>query len=288
MPDFDDFAFTLSTGRIQGKYRAAFIADSYHSLSEALLSYVSENPSDNVVCNKADSSNGNSEIDISLYQEDGHEKLFKAAEAWTKGYVVHYDNFFTGEEYRVSLPTYPFEKDRYWMYDLIEESDAKTKTTEHADSEEESKSKMSDNKISPFLKDYYLLLGFEREELVENYLRHMFAQLLMFPEGKLPEADLGFFDMGVDSLTAPTALSNMEKDFGIELDSSILMNCSNILKVVEYLTTVFDELEETLNEAGQEEMNIENGIPNSNSDKSVEELQLEEVARLLEEQLKDL
>lgn len=269
-PAWEDFAYTIQTGRLPCTYRAAFVVDGYAQLARALQQYLDgEINNYPVVSGRANPAFAETKAESELYSEENGSCLFALAKAWVEGYYIEFDKFHTGNEYRVSAPTYPFARERYWMYDLLETKEEKHEedVTENevvtasedtvnagqaedtADATDVSDS-MQDEKFSDieFLEEYYSLLDSEKMDYVLEYLQHLFAELLLFPDGKLPETDQGFFDLGLESLTSNTILEQLQKLFGMELDVQIFFNYPNITKLTEYLIPLIDENEDVFRE----------------------------------------
>ncbi|MEE1281189.1 MAG: SDR family NAD(P)-dependent oxidoreductase [Acutalibacteraceae bacterium] len=119
-----DISYTLLVGREAMEERAAFVAESLDEL-KAMLSNISNGSYENVYAGKNDK--WNDFFDVMNEDEDLSElvvqwikkgKYDKIADMWVKGMVFQWQNFFSTENYRrISLPLYPFKKDRYWRPD---------------------------------------------------------------------------------------------------------------------------------------------------------------------------
>ena len=261
VPRWEDFVYTIQTGRLFSTYRVTFVAKGYEDFFSLLQRYLAgDKTQTQIVSDRANSMYSETKVEETLYEERTKDKLISLAKAWTQGYLIEFERFHNGEEYRVSLPTYPFARERYWMYDLIQTQNSKaeedsgekesielddiTQATQ-LDDKGQDEEKFTD--IS-FLEEYYSLLDSEKKEYIMEYLQHMFAELLRFPEGKFPELDQGFFDMGLESLTSNAALATLESVFGMELDVQLLFNYPNIIKLAESLIPLVDDNEEAFND----------------------------------------
>ncbi len=119
-----DMAYTLMTGREEMEERAAFTADSVEQLSQRLSSIAEEEYND-VYYGKA--ARSNELLDVFDMDDDMAElvdrwmrkrKYDKIAEIWIKGFHLGWQNYFSKYEYRkISLPLYPFQKQRCWRPD---------------------------------------------------------------------------------------------------------------------------------------------------------------------------
>ncbi len=122
--DFVDIAYTLQCGREAMEERLAFVASSIHEAKEILSQYCQ---------GKTDIHNlylGNlkkrkSMLGFLVEGKDGEEffeiliknkKLNKIAQIWVWGMEANWElNYSTYRPRRISLPTYPFADERYWI-----------------------------------------------------------------------------------------------------------------------------------------------------------------------------
>lgn len=100
LPSFSDVAFTLQEGRAVMEERIAVIASSFDELKIALNAYC---------CEMYDKSNLYCKENASMKVEGA--QYSKEALQWLEGKLPH----ILMEGNRVSLPTYVFEKKRYWL-----------------------------------------------------------------------------------------------------------------------------------------------------------------------------
>lgn len=251
-PDWNDFVFTLQQGRSVFPYRLAVCADDYETLMQEWNAFL--NGSDSCwLYHHADADKAEQTIDAA----DGNNTLQTLAARWTEGYTVDWQQICPQMAWRVPLPTYPFERERYWMYDLLADAAEQDATAEEqveavvlptataSVSETDQPPKYTD---TAFLEEYYTLFDSEKADYVSTYLQHMFAQLLGFPKGKLPEKEQGFFDMGLESLTSNNALAQIEGMLGMTLDVQMLFNYPNIMKLTAYLIPLADANEEAFSQ----------------------------------------
>ncbi|WP_367387404.1 amino acid adenylation domain-containing protein [Bacillus vallismortis] len=117
-----DFAYTLQVGREAMEYRVAFTADHVNELKQKLTDFISGKT---VIEGCFQGSQQNSrEVSWLTEDEDSAElirkwmakgKVNKLAEIWSKGAYIDWMQLYKDERpYRMSLPTYPFAKERYW------------------------------------------------------------------------------------------------------------------------------------------------------------------------------
>lgn len=122
-------AYTLNTGRAHFKKRCAFVVDSLETLQDALIGSLDGlvsnaekmSPQEQAFCKKVfdltvadlhNTGNLESEADQTTYKDN----LLALADLYLKGFDLDWQRIYKGEVYlRLSLPTYPFAKDSYWI-----------------------------------------------------------------------------------------------------------------------------------------------------------------------------
>ena len=122
--DLVSLAYTLQTGREAMEHRLGFVVSSAAQLVETLQSFVSGEP-DGRDLHRGEVKRNNQAL--SLFRTDAdlqqtvdkwlaNEKFSKLLELWVNGLDVEWSRFY-GEvrPQRISLPTYPFARERYWI-----------------------------------------------------------------------------------------------------------------------------------------------------------------------------
>jgi acyl transferase domain-containing protein len=118
-----DIAFTLQVGRAALDYRLATVADSGEVLLQRLEAFVDNQTSPGV--QTAQVKKGTNDATLFEVDADGHSLLHiwcqkkdleKIAQVWVRGVNVDWRLLYEkGLPCRVSLPTYPFARERYWL-----------------------------------------------------------------------------------------------------------------------------------------------------------------------------
>jgi acyl carrier protein len=72
-------------------------------------------------------------------------------------------------------------------------------------------------------------------------LQHMLADLMGFIPPKLPEIDEGFFDMGMESVTAVAFQKEIDERFGISIDDTATFDYPNLSDLADYVFTLISE-----------------------------------------------
>jgi len=113
LPTLADIAFTLQVGRPALRTRLALVVDDLSELGTALRTFAQNGTADGVYCAQADANpSTNAELQRWLEQRD----LASLAQAWTAGAEIDWSLLHAGQSrQRVSLPTYPFARKRYWI-----------------------------------------------------------------------------------------------------------------------------------------------------------------------------
>lgn len=140
-PDLDlaDLAYTLQTGRMAMEDRLGFVAISRADLLEKIAAFLSAKPLSGLHLGTA----GQKQDLLSLFSDDDdlgatvetwmrkhkHDKLLAL---WVRGLSIDWQRFYQGgpAPRRISLPTYPFARERYWDHMPLPEVSVAARDTE--------------------------------------------------------------------------------------------------------------------------------------------------------------
>ncbi|MEQ9366968.1 MAG: SDR family NAD(P)-dependent oxidoreductase [Leptospirales bacterium] len=114
----DRVACTLQTGREAFAERLAILADSRESLLTSLEDYLADRSSERIYAGSAQTSPapGTANQSINLNPEGGAPEPEKIAADWVGGAPTNWDALYgAAKPIRMSLPTYPFRRERYWI-----------------------------------------------------------------------------------------------------------------------------------------------------------------------------
>ncbi|MED0940710.1 beta-ketoacyl synthase N-terminal-like domain-containing protein, partial [Bacillus mobilis] len=122
-----DIAYTLKVGREPMQHRLALIVASIDELIEKVECFIKEqsNTLDGVfysVDNEYNKINyfwNESEIQDVLQRWILNNELTKLAQIWIAGVNVEWEKNGGGNKRRISLPTYPFKKEKYWLSNTV-------------------------------------------------------------------------------------------------------------------------------------------------------------------------
>ncbi|MCR8993899.1 SDR family NAD(P)-dependent oxidoreductase [Brevibacillus laterosporus] len=125
--DLLDIAYTLQVGREHMEERLAVVVSSIMELEQKLEGYLAGHPNTENVCRGLAQSNHQS-VSAFVAYEEGTEAVnkwiaqgayIKLAELWVRGADIEWDELYSkSSPRRISLPTYPFARVRYWIPEI--------------------------------------------------------------------------------------------------------------------------------------------------------------------------
>ncbi|OJJ26222.1 hypothetical protein BI308_07420 [Roseofilum reptotaenium AO1-A] len=118
------------------------------------------------------------------------------------------------------------------------------------DSEATDRERSSEQK-SEVLQQLYEVPESERLEILIEHLQTDVAKIIGLSKSKLPDPELGFFRMGMDSLMAVELRNRLTATFRFSISTATLFEKSNIKDLAEYL------IEEIFSEEPEEEIGVE-------------------------------
>ncbi|PSL48188.1 ketoacyl-synthetase-like protein [Chitinophaga niastensis] len=116
-----DIAWTLQTGRQSMEYRMAFVADTKPALLTSLLTFTEQATYASIMTGKVGKKIEEEEEHIKPLLETWLQKkeLLKLAALWIRGLTIDWNRLYQEvKPRRISLPTYPFARERYWVPDV--------------------------------------------------------------------------------------------------------------------------------------------------------------------------
>ncbi|MUG91820.1 acyltransferase domain-containing protein [Scytonema sp. UIC 10036] len=218
-------------------------------------------------------------------QEDWQQMLSSLGQLYVKGVKVDWSRFDQDyPRYKVALPTYPFQRQRYRLEacanghqkgilenslnpiaeilsqidtdKLLEELNFSEELTEQEQkllpkllkilTTRTQKFGQSSEQYSGILQQLEKTPTRERLQLMLHYLQGVVGELLGFDDSQIPDSQLGFFDMGMNHTMMLELKNLLERSFGCSISVTTLSEHYNIQDLAKYLITkIFvGELEE--------------------------------------------
>ncbi len=167
------------------------------------------------------------------------QMLSSLATLYVNGASVAWENLYDGCP--TPLPTYPFQRERYWWLDGIEMSDAPAETRHYEPRILPASVNSHVNGSAPkqisgsdFVQALATATPKMRHDLLIDYLRTQIAQVLSMPIGKISPQHR-FFDLGMDSLMAEQIKNRLQIDLGHTLSVTLVFDYPTIGKLADYL-----------------------------------------------------
>jgi len=258
--DIADIAFTLQTGRLALPYRVAFVAAHHAELTDQVAAYAAAAgegaPIPGVVSGGVPTGEVPGAQGAPVGHDPGREpvrdrdQLHDLARRWVAGGDLGFERWHAkGERRRVPLPGYPFDRDTYWLYRApvraapVVPAPGQSPPAEEADTDGPAVEAAagSGNELDvPFLTELADTFPDERLDMVAAYVQRRVGHLLGFTDDRLPGTEQGFFDLGMDSITATQAHAQLEAGFGQELDLQLFFNYPTVRDVAAYILGLLD------------------------------------------------
>ncbi|MDJ0601107.1 MAG: beta-ketoacyl synthase N-terminal-like domain-containing protein [Crocosphaera sp.] len=164
---------------------------------------------------------------------------------YVQGTPINWDNFYQDVEVRpISLPTYPFQRQRYWL----QLSDKRTyvQSSLTANSEEVKPSEIKQNQLRDTLKQ--TVEQSEQKELLTAYVDKKVLKVLKLPLSQRIDPEKPLSLLGFDSLMLIELKNLIEKELNITFSPKKLLNTITPAKLtkelMEQLTQKTDSIEQ--------------------------------------------
>ncbi|MEE8056697.1 MAG: SDR family NAD(P)-dependent oxidoreductase [Pseudomonadales bacterium] len=241
-----EMAYTLQVGREAMEERLAFLVRSNEELCEKLQAFVAgENIAENfwqgcVSDSKKALSFFNSEdVQEMINKWFAQGKLHEIVRLWVQGFHLDWECLY-GEEkpYRISLPTYPFARESYWINQNSEDSIKNTGDVYG----EETEVPIEDGthagwQFSSPVDDQVVerhSTHFSREEKATLFVQQLVAERLQKPLDEI-ETTLGYVDMGLTSAAIVSITKELRDKLDAELLPSLFFEYTTISDLSSYL-----------------------------------------------------
>ena len=152
------------------------------------------------------------------------------AELWLRGAIINWDEFYSNEKrHRIPLPTYPFERQRYWLNAPITSDKLQQKDSNELDLHKEC------NKRDIVIKQKDNITVFQEEshgkQVIEK-IKNLFKETLGILEVK---NDDSFFDLGGHSLLALQLISSIENEFNVNIPLSVIYQARTVASMAKII-----------------------------------------------------
>ncbi len=158
-------------------------------------------------------------------KSDNHVLFTTLGQLWLAGVKVDWFGFYSHQEYyRLPLPTYPFERQRYWIEPPKKHTDELLKIASSPKPDNFQSENLSTLHSRPNLPNSYIA---PRDELEEK-IADIWQELLGIKQVGI---DDNFFELGGDSLIAVQVLTRFRNTFSIQLSVASLFEYPTIAEI---------------------------------------------------------
>ncbi|MCX7921059.1 MAG: GNAT family N-acetyltransferase [Clostridia bacterium] len=257
--DLDSLAYTLQVGREAMEERMGIIFESAKELEEKLSLFVEGR--DNIEGLYRDRVKRNKEtLDVFAADEDMEKlvdawickgKYKKILSLWVKGLNFGWNKMYGDcKPYRISLPTYPFVKQRHWVKEIPKEYIANTGREEKEVLRYAAKEEKEDTTIINTQED--INNSVKMDDPKSDYVaprNGLELRVSALWEEALGFDKIGVFDhftnLGADSIKTTQIISKLKSCFPFELSLKELFTASNVSQMAELLEKeLIDKIEE--------------------------------------------
>ncbi|MEL7328226.1 MAG: SDR family NAD(P)-dependent oxidoreductase [Cyanobacteria bacterium J06559_1] len=128
----------------------------------------------------------------------------------------------------------------------------------------------------------------DKQPLLDTYVCAQICQTLGFPQGEL-DRQTGFFDLGMDSLTALELKNSLQTDLGLSLPSTLAFDYPTVEALLAYLATqlISETTHEPTAEASEQKMDGEQAVQ-ADTEKTVDPLFGDDLIAQMDQKLADI
>jgi acyl transferase domain-containing protein/acyl carrier protein len=221
--NFSDVCYTANTCRSHFKFRKAIVAI---SADEAI----------NILA-------GNN------IKNENNKRIDTIAKQYLDGEEINWVEFYKDAKYnKVALPNYPFQRQKYW----IENNNTSTKRLNNKTDQENNSEIKNQNKaeelvqesISVLITKLKSALPNERYGILLHEIRTEVAKVMELPSAQLPDIEMGFVEMGIDSIMGIELKNKLQESLGYAISTTTLFNYPTINSLTKFLLAeIFIETE---------------------------------------------
>ncbi|MGZ8219747.1 beta-ketoacyl synthase N-terminal-like domain-containing protein, partial [Methylomagnum sp.] len=214
----DDLSFTLAVGRTHFKHRGVFIARDALDLAAQIARHVGAgfSPRTDPALSWAEA-HSHPEAHSHGPDTQSENVLATLAAEYLQAPGFRWEPLFTGPHHRLSLPTYPFERQRHWAPDSVAPKAERLQPP----------SPVSAPPSTP--PDDEDTSGTDAEQFIKEVL----ARVTKLPIDAI-DADLPFTELGIDSMMVMNLNEALEQHFG-PLSQTLFFEYRTVGELAEYL-----------------------------------------------------
>jgi 3-oxoacyl-(acyl-carrier-protein) synthase/thioesterase domain-containing protein/aryl carrier-like protein len=233
--DLPDIAYTLQVGREGHEERLALTAASIDELRKKLLAWLQ---GDNTRGNGVFQGKANKRDDVLalLVQDEGMEDVIEAwvkkgeynklLSLWVRGLAWDWNMFYpNAKPRRVSLPTYPFERQRHWLQ--ISNAELRYAEKESGSRQTATIAAMKESINSSTESDITRVS-------ISNKIVNLFASLIGVKASEI-DKDQSVVELGADSIILTQVLQQLQS-IDPSIDFETLYNCTSIREIVDVIS----------------------------------------------------
>lgn len=226
-PLLTSLSYTLNVGRDHFQYRCALVVSSLEELQESLKLVLLGHELDNYIVNLGQIKKTKGRLGFEklfsqindelasvnqLSLDEQHDKLLIAANFYTEGFTIDWQALYQGKKiHRLALPTYPFEKNIYWLPEVKQPSI---------------------NLISANIEPMTSSLSLS-DQVCQDFIRHVSVLSKIAPEKIQVTSSLS--ELGFDSISFKELAVQLETQFNIDLTPAVFFTHHTIQELVTYL-----------------------------------------------------
>jgi|GEM_PF-1005358 len=236
--ELSNIAYTLQTGREALEDRLGILVTSIKQLKEKLKEFIAgKEDIDDLYLGNAKSVrdmltifNGDDDLQEAIDAWIAKKKYVKLLSFWVKGIMISWERLYIEEKpLKISLPTYPFAKERYWIPDMENMTLTNRKKKAHIQIPDTASKRLEEKPLgNQKIAHHQKLL----KEKTIHFLKSLFSIVSSVPEDKIEE-DVLLGTYGIDSIMIKTLSEELEKNFG-KIEAAIFFEYQDLQSLAGY------------------------------------------------------
>ena len=255
----NDLSFTLFVGRMHLSHRLSCVARNQKELAHFLEQWTQTGAAAQIYTAEIQESRIRENVSLKKFGNycirecrNGTEatayleNLAAIAELFTKGYSLDFHALFAPGSRRISLPTYPFAKERYWVSPVdtgapvvVQQRSLSSRVVEHAVTEVVMEPRWifsTEQPVANGSSPQVVAMG--TEEKIELFLKQEAALQLKKPIEEI-STTMSYFDLGISSLAITALVHKVNTLLDESLSPSALFEQRNIQGLTAYLAATY-------------------------------------------------